>query len=76
VTLPLQSGLGKGQDTDNTSDTSSQGSNESDRPRLDKGKGRSMDNTSEFNYTGRYMDNTSEPSSPKSNTSQIFDFNH
>jgi hypothetical protein len=116
VTLPLQSGLGKGQDTDNISETSSQESNESDkprldkgkgkavdntseipyqeskrldnisetssqesnesdRPRLDKGKGRATDNTSEFNYTGRSMANTSEPSSSKSNTSQIFDFN-
>ena len=43
-----------------TLDNSSQAFDESDKPRLDKGKGKATDNTPQFNYTERPVDNTSE----------------
>jgi cytochrome c oxidase subunit 1 len=64
VTLPLQSSLGGGRNTDDTSDTSSQASNESDKPRLDKGKGKATENI--FPKESHAFGNTSDTSSQAS----------
>jgi hypothetical protein len=62
--------LWKGRDTDDTSDTSSQASNNSDKPRLDKGKGKATDDISDaLPQESNALNNNSDTSSQASNDS-------
>ena len=67
VTLPLQSSLGGGRNTDDTSDTGSQASNESNKPRLDKGKEKATENI--FPKESHVFGNASDSGSQASNES-------